>query len=206
MTLETLKREKENELKFVLGVYFEKYFIRAHRPWRAVIGNKRCKPIPIHRNIYFPKNDNKCLGGLLLWPNMDEELLRDELKKLGFVLTNNAISVSVPKRKKGKKLTFAQECVKEINYSYSEYCLLQKNIASQLYSEVVRELRRIPSKDIKLCKDGEIMFLGYKIEKTIDSKCYTFLKRLMKEDGMYEYFEGDEYKGLKLTNTSILTN
>ena len=44
-----LRIERENEAKQriekLLEKFLQHYFIEDHRPWRAVIGNKRCKPV-----------------------------------------------------------------------------------------------------------------------------------------------------------------
>ena len=72
-----LRKKREEELKTVLDDYFDENFITKHRPFRAVIGNKKCKPIPIHNSFGTYRYQ---------WPNFSEELLRHELENLGFVV------------------------------------------------------------------------------------------------------------------------
>ena len=64
--IEKLRTERENEAKAEiekrLEKFFQEFFIEAHKPWRAVIGNKRCKPVPIHYHISFYKDS--CIDSL----------------------------------------------------------------------------------------------------------------------------------------------
>ena len=70
---EQLREVYDKELENVFNEYFEIRFIKRHKPFRAIIGNKRCKPIPIYKDI-----DDRT--GLFYWPNFSEELLRKKLK------------------------------------------------------------------------------------------------------------------------------
>ena len=124
---ERLSNERREELKSALNNYFSSTFIEGHRPFRAVIGNKRCKPIPIHRS-FMMKSVESVYSYEMTWPNYSEELIRRELENLGFVITQNQISISVPPHKKGTTLTFAQKWVKKINDSYSEFCANEKSL------------------------------------------------------------------------------
>ena len=229
---EQLRNEREEELKCVLNDYFESTFIVCHRPFRAVIGNKKCKPIPIHRNflafseetvlpsimavikekrcrpisISIMHRDFLALSGetvlncKIQWPNFSEELRRKELEKLGFIITGNRISISVPPYEKGAKLSFAQEWVKKINTSYSDYCANEKKIANEVYSEFVSELLSTPTKSIKTY-DGYTLFCDFKFDCKISSKCTTFIRRLMIRDGIEECYEDGKYKGIKVYNS-----
>ena len=193
---EQLRNEREEELKSVLNDYFESTFIVGHRPFRAVIGNKKCKPIPIHRD-FLAFSGETVLNFKIQWPNFSEELLRKELENLGFIITKNRISISVPPYEKGVKLSFAQEWVRKINASYSDYCANEKKIANEVYSEFVSALLSTPTKSIKTY-DGYTLFCDFKFERKISSKCATFIRRLMVRDGIEEYYEDGKYKGIKV--------
>ena len=195
-----LRIQREEDLKSVLNDYFESDFISGHRPWRAVIGNKKCKPIPIHRDFYYSGQSG--FGHKFEWPNLSEEVLRQSLVNLGFTVTEHRISLCVPACEKGKKLTFAQEWVKKINASYSEYCANEKKLARELYSEFVSKLFSTPTENVKTC-DGYTLFCDFKFEPTISSKCATFIRKLMSHDGIEEYFENGEYKGIRVFTTAI---
>ena len=193
---EQLRKEREEELKSVLSDYFESTFIAGHKPFRAVIGNKRCKPIPIHR-WFLAFSEETVLNYKIQWPNFSEELLRKELENLGFIITKNRICISVPPYEKGAKLSFAQEWVRKINASYSDYCAKEKKIANAVYSEVVSALHSTPTESIKTY-DGYTLFCGVKFDREISSKCATFIRRLMRRDGIEEYYEDGKYKGIKV--------
>lgn len=186
-----VKREKN--LKSTLSEYFESAFIGKHKPFRAVIGNKRCKPIPIYRDFAFSIKD--AYGFKFVWPNFSEETLRKELSNLGFVVTENRISISVPPYKKGEKMSFAQEWVKKINHSYSVYCSNEKKMAEELYPDVIKKLHSTPTENI-ITYDGYTLFCNFRYEHSISRKCATFIKRLMLRDGIKECFENGEYKGV----------
>ena len=183
-----LRIQREEDLKSILSDYFESSFIEAHRPWKAVIGNKRCKPIPIHRDF---------LGYKFKWPNLSEDLLRKCLESLGFVITEHRISLTVPACEKGKNLTFAQEWVKKINSSYSQYCVNEKKTANELYLKLISDLRSVPSESVKTC-EGYTLFEEFKFEPEISAKCATYIRALMCRDGLEEYYEDSKYKGIRI--------
>lgn len=190
-----LRSKREEDLKSILNDYFESSFIEAHRPWRAVIGNKRCKPIPIHRDFYSSDATSFCRE--FKWPNLSEDLLRKELEELGFVITEHRISLTVPACEKGKKLTFAQEWVKKINSSYSQYCLNEKKKANELYSEFISKLHSTSAESVKTY-EGYTLFEGFKFETEISAKCATYIRALMSHDGIEEYYEDGKYKGVRV--------
>ena len=193
---EQLRKEREEELKSVLSDYFESTFIAGHKPFRAVIGNKKCKPIPIHR-WFLAFSGETVLNYKIQWPNFSEELLRKELENLGFIITKNRICISVPPYEKGAKLSFAQEWVRKINASYSDYCVKEKKIANAVYSEIVSALHSTPTESIKTY-DGYTLFCGVKFDREISSKCATFIRRLMRRDGIEGHYEDGKYKGIKV--------
>ena len=196
---EQLRKEREEELKSVLSDYFESTFIAGHKPFRAVIGNKKCRPIPIHR-WFLAFSGERLLNCKIQWPNFSEDMLRKELENLGFVITKDRISISVPPCEKGAKLSFAQEWVKKINASYSDYCANEKKIANEMYSEFILALRSIPAESIRIY-DGYTLFCDFKVDYKISSKCATFMKRLMKRDGIAECYEDGKYMGIKVYNS-----
>ena len=193
----------ETLLKFRLDKYFETVFLDAHIPWRAVIGNKKCKPIPIYRNFeFYDKNLNPFMYSgysssdvKFVWPNMSEHLIRKLLSDLGFVVKWDNISISVPPLKNGQKLTYAQEWVKRINHAYSVYCAHEKNCAKELYEELISDLMNTPQKNIKTCEEYTV-FCGYKFEKEVNPVVAKYLRRFMSRDGIHECFENFEYKGI----------
>lgn len=195
---ERLTSKREEELKSALSEYFHSTFIAGHRPFRAVIGNKKCKPIPIHRT-FVAFSGETLLSYKIKWPNFSEELLRKELENLGFIITKNRISISVPPYEKGAKLSFAQEWVKKINASYSEYCANEKKVANEMYSEFISALYSVPVESIKTY-DEYTLFCDFKFDRKISSKCATFIRRLMTRDGIEEYYEDGKYRGIKVYN------
>lgn len=190
-----LRIQREEDLKSILNDYFESSFIEAHRPWRAVIGNKRCKPIPIHRDFSSSDVTTSCYK--FIWPNLSEDLLRKSLENLGFVITEHRISLTVPACEKGKKLTFAQEWVKRINSSYSQYCVNEKKKANELYAEFISKLHSAPSESVKTY-EGYTLFEGFKFETKISQKCANHIISLMSRDGLEQYYEDGKYKGIRV--------
>lgn len=190
-----LRIKREEDLKSILSTYFESSFIEAHSPWRAVIGNKRCKPIPIYRDFY--SSDTTSFWHKFKYLNLSEDLLRKGLEELGFVITEHRISLTVPACEKGKKLTFAQEWVKKINSSYSQYCLNEKKKANELYSDFISKLHSTSDESVKTY-EGYTLFEGFKFETVISSKCATYIRALMSCDGIEEYYEDGKYKGVRV--------
>lgn len=197
--IKKLRIERENEAKQqidkLLENFFQQSFIEGHRPWHAVIGNKRCKPVPIHYHIEFYRESS--VDKDWMWPDMPESFIREYLETLGFVLTKGKICVSVPAYKKGEPLSFAQKWVRKINHSYSVYCLNEKKLAKKMYSDFIQELIETPVEKIKI-RDGYVLFEKFKFSKEISRKCYHNMKRTMKEDGyIFEvYDEKKNYIGV----------
>lgn len=189
----TLHRDRNEELRDELTQYFKKKFILGHKPWHAVIGNKRCKPVPIYKSFHSQKN-----GFFFKWPNMSEKLIREQLEELGFVVTKGKIRISVPKPEVGQELTFAQNCVKEINYSYSKHCETEKKSAELIFSDLLKQMLEAPDKDIKTHSDYTL-FYNIKFELT-SWKCLKYFNRLMEHYRIERYYEGDKFIGLKVLN------
>ncbi len=192
---EELRSNRREELKSVLGDYFMSEFISTHKPWRAVIGNRRCRPIPIHRSFYFSEQENQ--SWKFLWPEFSKEALRDELQNLGFVVSKYSLAISVPACEKGKKLTFAQKWVRKINHSYSQYCENEKKQAQKLYSEMITKLYETPNEKVKTCGDYTL-FYQFKYECEVSPKCVTYIKKMMADDGIEEYYEDGLCVGIRV--------
>ena len=191
-----LRFQRKGDLKPILDHYFESSFIEDHRPWKAVIGNKRCKPIPIYRDFYSPDTTSFSCRTKFKWPNLSEDLIRKGLKDLGFVITENRISLSVPACVKGEKLTFAQKWVRKINHSYSQYCANEKQKAIEIYEELISKLYSTSAMNIITCEGYTLFYV--KSETKISAKCSKYLRALMARDGIEEYYENDAYKGIKV--------
>ena len=188
---ERLRKNRKEELKLVLDSYFKSMFIEKHRPFRAVIGNKRCKPIPIYQDF----------KASFEWPNSSKVLLRKELENLGFVLTKDVISITVPTCEKGAKLSFAQLKVKEINAAYSEFCVKEMKHAKKIYSEYITSLKYLPDEKIKTY-DGYSVFDDRNISSSevVEPKCRTYFERLLVKDGLERYRENGCCIGLKVNS------
>lgn len=191
-----LKDERREELKSVLNMYAQEYF--STRPFRAVIGNKRCKPVPIHKSIFGFEKKSVYHDKFLVWPNFSKNQLRKELEDLGFVLTESSyFCISIPPIQKGKKLTFAQKWMKMINDNYSAYCHNQKKLANEVYSTLILDLLSRPAEEIKTCEEYTLFYnYKYNFKNPISIKCYSYVKRLMAKDRIEEFHENNEYKGI----------
>lgn len=184
--LERIRVEREKNLKFILEHYFEVVFIQSNKPWRAVIGNKKCRPVPIHRDFkpigkeatYPKKND---WGWQLCWPNMSEEVLRQELVNLGFVVTKTWISISVPACVKGEELTFAQEWVRKINKNHEIYCNQERKKAKTIYAKLMADLMSWPKESVKTCQTYTC-FEQFEFEVEASTKCLGFIKKWLARD------------------------
>lgn len=195
--IKKLRIERENEAKQqiekLLENFFQQSFIEGHRPWRAVIGNKRCKPVPIHHHIGFYKESS--IDKDSMWPDMPESFIREYLETLGFVLTESPMCISVPAYKKGEAMSFAQKWVRKINHSYSVYCLNEKKLAEKMYSDFIQELIETPVEKIKI-RDGYVLFENFKFSKEVSRKCANYLNRLlMNECRIYAKVEDGKYLG-----------
>ncbi len=202
---EQLRKERCEELKSVLSDFFESTFIAGHKPFRAVIGNKKCKSIPIYR-CFLAVSEGKVLNYQIQWPNFSEDLLRKELENLGFVITANNLCISVPPYEKGAKLSFAQEWVRKINTSYSDYCAKEKKFAKMIYSEIISALCSTPTDCIITC-DGYTIFKIPKFDYEISLKRSTFIRSLMRRDGIELYYNKEgKYQSIKVYDSQSIIN
>lgn len=191
-----IEREKEakQQIEKLLENFFQKCSIEGHRPWRAVIGNKRCKPVPIHHHISFYNESYHDTDSM--WPDMPESFIREYIEELGFVLTKHQICVSVPAYKKGEPMSFAQKWVRTINQSYSKYCLSEKKLAVKMYSDYIDELINTPTEKIKI-RDGYVLFEEFKFSKKVSKKCVHFFSRIIEKDGgIFCVMEDEKYIGI----------
>lgn len=134
---ENLQQKRKEELKTALEDYFSSTLIKWHKPFRAWVGRKESRTIFLDRIIMTASSKGEFDIGKFKAPNMLEELLRQELINLGFVVEEGELYIMVPPCEKGKKLSFAQELARKVNYSYSRYCVAEKKKAQELYSEFI---------------------------------------------------------------------
>lgn len=177
----------------VLENFLERDFLYSHRPWKAVIGNRKCKPIPIHR--YILKTSRP--GATLVWPDLPLDEIIEIIESLGFVVTSSEnLRIVVPPCPKGKPLTFAQEWVKRINYNYSLYVDKQKRRAKELYPEFISQLSETPFTKIKRGNNCTFFedFSFRNPKEEYDFIFYRYLKNLLAKDGIIPYENGD-HKG-----------
>ena len=203
---ENLKDERIKEVKSTLEKYFEAQFLSSTpRPWRAITGKKKCKPVPIHRTIWFndPKSDY-----FYQWPNISKEMIHQELKNLGFnviVYENGNILLTIDPLEKGKKLTFAQEWLKKINHNYSMYCDGEIRYAKELYSQFIELLLLTPKEKIEIYEEYTL-FRDFKTNECISRKCAKHLKKMLEAEGIEEVYDKNrKYIGVKVFNIEDLT-
>lgn len=198
-----LELTRKEELKSMLNNYFKDRFIKWHRPWRATKGNKETSSIKLYRThlVLNVVSVSEKEVGMCYWPNFSIEKLCKELENLGFVFMDDDDSIAVPAYQKGQELTFAQEWVKKINYAYSEYCSIEKEVAKELYSKMISGLSCVPIEN-QITADGYTLFSNFAFETVISKQCRRFLKRLMKNDGIEEYYDDEVYKGIRVLHKS----
>lgn len=171
---------RRKKVECVLESWLKESFIFKNRPWRAVIGNKRCKPIPIHRDILSYRDNTH----FLCWPDLPEHEIREILEILGFVIIGAKLSLAVPPLEKGKPLTFAQEWVKRINYNYSLYIRNERMLAEKSYNDIISLLYNAPDKSIRIC-DGYVLFEGVNISNITGSAHFSrFLTNLLSRNDL----------------------
>lgn len=210
--LQDVSTGKTEALKAVLNAYFEYSFIKAHKPFRAVIGNKECRPIPIYRD--FPGYGRTIIttkGTMVTervdlphfeWPIEPEEALRKELESLGFVLTEHWITIAVQPYKKEEPMSFAQGWVKKINASYAAYCESEKKEAEKVYPTLLAQLKSSPY-TISL-NDGYVLYpnFTFDVPEHVSIPFIKFARRLMRDSGIEAYFENGKYKGIRAPSPS----
>lgn len=201
-SIQELRNECENQVKAILECWLNQKFGYGNKPWRAVEGRKRLRPIPIY--LYECNKE---------WPkNMTPDFIRKSIIKLGFTiypsLNGKGINLAIPEWKEGEKLTWAQKKIRTLNHDYSIYVEEEKRRAELLFNQLLEELSNYDTTKV-IVGDGYTIFKGYKFgetaginsEITISRECYKFIKRHYKEHNIEEYFEDKEYIGLRLFDT-----
>lgn len=204
MTAENLKsygsklRERRiEEVKTVLEAWLNSFVEKKHRPWKAVIGNKKCKPIPIHRDVYFVNHEYR-LSYTLYWPDLPEKMIIEIIESLGFVVSGPHLCLSVPAYEKGKPLTFAQEKVKYINDCYSRYILKTRQEARAYYQEVLGLLFSMPEEQISSF-DEYTLYRDFKFSTPISRDCCHYLNLYLSRNGIQQLFdETGNYLGMQV--------
>lgn len=213
---EHLDQMRYEEIKFILCDWLD-LFISDHHAWRAVIGNKRCCPIPISN--YFSKRDRLSAPYLkfretrtskwdFLWPDLPDEKICQAIQDLGFVIiqptsssiphaTVDNIALVVPPSEKDKPLTFAQTWVQMINHRYSEYIAAERKKAKYCYRDFLLQLCDVPDESIVIC-DDYALFKDFKFKPKMSLRCANYIRAMMHKDGLKELYENDEYKGIRL--------
>lgn len=196
--------QRKEDVKAILTDWLEYSFMTSPKPWRAVIGNKKCKPIPIHRSFpsyklreSYQKIEREPINNYFHWPDLPDKEIREIIESLGFVIAEHALSISVPAFEKGKPLTFAQEWVQKINNNYSFYVRTERKKARTYYLELISQLCTTPITNIETC-DEYTLFEDFKFEPIMSRKCNRYLKKLLLENGIEEFYEEKKYKGIRI--------
>ncbi len=209
-----IHQQRQQEVELILTDWLE-LFISTGHAWRAVTGNKKCKPIPIHK--YFRNSDRLTTTydeykkgynfrrlNEFRWPDIPEKEIFEIIESLGFIIcTFNHLSYTlanmclvVPDSKKGQPLTFAQKWVRKINHAYSEYIVSEKNLAKNYYESMVSQLCDVPYETIQIY-DGYALFKGFEFNSSnISLRCARYVRTMMHKDGLKELYENREYKGI----------
>lgn len=202
--------QRREDVKKALTDWLEEFILK-NRRWRAVIGNKKCKPISIHRNFYSNKKSRKPYikppvnmysPTRYYWPDLSDAEIKEIIRSLGFVVSGGpgefwAMAVSVPKPEKGKSLTFAQEWVKKINHNYSLYCAKEKENAKKYFKEIISDLCNMPIEQVKTESD-RVLFEGYQFKTPVSSKCHNYIRAEMAKNGIKEYYVDENNFGIQV--------
>lgn len=211
----TVREQRRKDVESVLTDWLESRFIESNNPWRAIIGNKKCKPIPIHRDFSskkikdpYDKDFYNIWHDIFYWPDLPEKEIREIIENLGFIIVKNKchpndpdkLCLAVPAYEKGKPLTFAQEWVKKINYNYSLYIVDNRKKAEQYYNKVISKLCESPIKNMST-RDGFTIFENFEFEVPMDYKCYSYLRKLLNDSGIEDYDDEEgNLRGLRVTH------
>lgn len=186
-----VKTERKEEIKEDLEAWLNKKFGYGLKPWRAIIGKKVVKPIPL--NLYEVDRE---------WPNVTKEFIKKTIEDLGFIvfesLNGTGLVLAVTKCKKGQKLTWAQNKIRQLNHDYSQYVANEKVKAQKYFDKIISDFCNFESSK-PLLGDGYILFENYKSGITISPKCKKFINRLLRENKMEECFENGKYLGIRVS-------
>lgn len=213
---EIAEKEHREAVKESIEYWMMNKAIPKHRVWRAVIGNKKCKPVPIHRDFSYrsrreePYKNSAMVDqlGYVMWPDLEYEEIKRHLESLGFVIGNlsEKLALSVPAPKKGEPLTFAQKCVKIINQQYSLYVEEEKIKAKNVVEDFITELYNTPDDKIRR-GNGCTIFEDFVYSKTISKECCRFCNRYLKQNGIIAYYEDSDgrqvYEGVAVMDKNI---
>ncbi len=181
----------EQRIKDVLELFFIEECIERHRPWRAIYESRRCRPIPVYHSISFPKDS---VRHKYVWPSESVSLIDNYLVKLGFIpigASNGRLSLMVPRYRKYGELSFAQEWVRRINRAYSIYCSQEKKKADDIFDTMIDELCEWPIDKI-VPYNGTTLFKDYIVDWAVSSECSRYIKRKLRDNGMYEMYSPEE--------------
>lgn len=195
-----VRNERKKEVQTVLNSFLNG-FIEKHKPWRAIVGVKKRRPIPIHRYVYFQTQSSLSYNGKLYWPDLSEREIKECIEQLGFVIIGPKLCLAVPPTEKGKSLTFAQKKVREINHEYSIYIDQERKKAKECYQNVLASLSELPDERISFC-DGYTLFKDYQCEVAFTSKGDDYFRLLLTQNGFKSIFdEKNHYLGLALLDS-----
>ena len=199
-----IHEQRRNAVKLVLEQWLESFITFKHYPWKAVEGNKKLSPIPIHKDFWnFDKErDANSLTphrvSNFFWPDLLDEEIIDIIKDLGFHIYSRSEQISIenmclaiPPYKDGEPLTFAQEWMKKINDSYSKYVADEKLKAKSHYKKVLRELANYDINKVRIDKEY-IVFEEYQYDEVLSCKCAAELARLLEKDGIRTRYNKDK--------------
>ncbi len=207
-----IHKNRRDTVKQMLILWLEKQFIyEHHRPWKAVLGNKRFRPVPIHRDFSSDKirNLNCVTNPSLYWPELPDEEILSIIKDLGFKICSvntelddnnksvvlDELCLYVLPPEEGKPLTFAQEWVRKINNAYSKYVREERKIAKQHYFEVLSDLNGLCSNDYAdyiRFGDDCVIIENYDYSEYMSKICRAHVTRLLAKDGITYHCNEDK--------------
>lgn len=189
----TVQAERKEEIKEVLESWLNKKFGYGLKPWRAIMGKKVLRPIPL--KLYELDR---------IFTNVTKEVIKKTIEDLGFMvfesLNGAGFVLAIPKCKKGQKLTWAQKKIRQLNHDYSKYVANEKVKAQKYFDKVISDLCNCELRK-PLLGDGYILFEGYKSGINVSPKCKKFINRLLRENKMEECFANGRYLGIRVSTT-----
>lgn len=201
----SLHLQRREEVKLVLEEWLENYFLNGNRAWRAFVGKKHLRPIPINRDFSIYKSNSSYENPhnnrqYFQWPDLPDAEIKEIIEGLGFVVSGPRLCLALPASEKGKSLTFAQKWVKRINDNYSKYVDTEKKLARHYYHEVIDQLCNIhPTKIVS--REGYTVFLDFKFDSELKLSriCVNRLRRLLHDARIEEYYdENSKYLGMRV--------
>lgn len=206
---DNLRTQRKKEIILIVSDWLEYHFIRKHKPWRAFVGKKKLRPIPIHRSFSSVKLTEPYKQDTIhetsyyfQWPDLPDSIIIEVLESLGFIVYGPKLCLAVPIHKKGEPYTFAQKWVKRINDNYSFYVDSEKKLAETYYHTILSDLCNFPHEKI-LSREGYTLFSDFTFdtELKISPKCSRTLLSLLNNIGIDQHFENGKYAGLRLLDS-----